>query len=252
MVCKMPKPSQNFVVTERAPCGLICSRCDSYTAKICSGCYSENSKISNKCAVLKGEPFEEAKKVINCMREKGVEQCLDCELFETCEIYEALLIKCPFKRPVHDLKPGFSYLVKERKPELGFKIFYEMVRHGTDGLCISRQHPKYLEKKLGRSNYEVYWLTGVAGKNNIDPTKIGILSDTIIQFIEKHEDSVMILDGIELLITHNDFSNALRMVNHITEQVMQHNARFIVTIDERTLDKKELALLERSMEVVGG
>jgi hypothetical protein len=248
----MSRASNNSVITERAPCGLICSKCDSFIAKICSGCYSENSKKREKCTVLNGEPFEEAKTLVQCMNEKGVDQCLDCELLETCEIYETMLIKCPFKRPVYDLKPGFSYLVKEKKSELGLKIFYEMVRHGTDGLCISRQHPKYLEKKLGRGNFEIFWLTGVAGKNNIDPTKIGILSDAIIQFIEKHEDTVIILDGLELLVTHNDFPNALRMVNHITEQVMQSNARFIVTIDERTLDKKELALLERIMEVVGG
>ncbi len=205
-----------------------------------------------KCIVLDGKPFEESKILIQCLMDKGLEQCLDCESLKTCEIYETMLIKCPFKRPVHDLKPGFSYLVKEKKPELGFKIFREMVRHGTHGLCISRQHPKYLENKLGKGRFEIYWLTSVAGKNNIDPTNIGIMSDLVIQFIKKHDDTVIILDGFELVITHNDFSNALRMVNHITEQVMQQNASFIVTIDERTLDKKEVALLERSMEVVGG
>ncbi|MEE9151256.1 MAG: DUF835 domain-containing protein [Thermoplasmata archaeon] len=248
----MSQPSSNFVITARAPCGLVCSRCDSFIAKICSGCYSENSKARKKCAVLDGEPFEEAKNLIRCMIDKGVEQCLDCELSETCEVYETMLIRCPFKRPVHDLKPGFSYLVKEKKPELGFEVFREMVRHGIEGLCLSRTHPKYLQKKLGRGDIELFWLTSVAGKNNIDPTNIGILSDIIIQFIEKHDDTVIILDGLEFVVTHNDFSNALRMVNHISEQVMQHNARLIVTLDERTLDKKEVALLERSMEVVKG
>ena len=248
----MPQASKNSVVTERAPCGLICTRCDSFLAKICSGCYAENSKISVKCIVLDGKPFEESKALIQCLMDKGLENCLECELFETCEIYEAMLMKCPFKRPVHDLKPGFSYLVKEKKPELGFKIFREMVRHGTHGLCISRQHPKYLEKKLGKGKFEIYWLTSVGGKDNIDPTNIGILSDLVLQFIKKYDDTVIILDGFELVITHNDFPNALRMVNHITEQVMQQNASFIVTVDDRTLDKKEVALLERSMEVVGG
>jgi len=243
---------KNKVVTERAPCGLICARCESFLVRKCLGCYNENSKAKQKCPVLSGEPFEESKMLIKCMGEKGVELCLDCDLYKDCEIYEALLIKCPFKRPIYDLKPGFSYLVKEKKPELGFKIFRELVRHKTDGLCISRQHPKNLRKMFKWGNFKIYWLTTLEGKDNINPENIGILSDLVIQFIQKYKDTVIILDGFELLVTHNDFPNALRMVNHISEQVMQHSARFIITIDERTLDKKELALLERSMEIVEG
>jgi hypothetical protein len=246
----MPHASIDNVVTERAPCGLICTVCESYIAKKCLGCYPQNSKSERKCIVLDGNPCDISQELIKCMKEKKVVKCTDCKLFESCETYEALLIMCPFKRPIHDLKPGFGYLVKEKKPELGFKIFADLVRHEIEGLSISRTHPKYLKEKLGKRKVKIFWLTTVEGRSNIDPTKIGILSDLMINFIQKHEDTVILLDGLELLITHNDFPNALRMVNHITEQVMQHNARFVITIDEMTLDQKELALLERSMEVV--
>ncbi len=247
----MSRKSDNKVITELAPCGLICSRCDSFLAKKCLGCYQESSKAGNSCPITLGERLEESERLIQCMDDKGVERCNECELFVDCELYEAMLITCPFKGPVHDLKPGFSYLVEERKPELSFKIFVDLVRFGSEGLCISRQHPKNIKQKLKQSNADVIWLTSLAGKGNIDPTDIGILSDTIIRFIEGHKNTAILLDGLELLITHADFPKILRMVNHITEQVMQHSARFILSIDARTLDRKELALLERNMEVVG-
>ncbi len=252
MVHPMPRRSENIVITEIAPCGLICSRCESFLAEKCSGCYTENSKRRKKCPVLDGKPFEESMILIACMKEKGVEQCTECEEFKTCEFYEAVLLKCPFKGPVYDLKPGYGYLIKEKKPDLSFRIFGDFIRHGANGLCISRQHPDKVKGRLRHGEAEIHWLTGVEGEKNIDPTNLGILSDVVIRFIEKHDNAVVILEGVELLITNNDFPKALRLVNHITEQVMQHNARFIVSIDERTLDKKEMALLERDMEVVGG
>ena len=99
---------------------------------------------------------------------------------------------------------------------------------------------------------EKYWLTSIEGEGNIDPTNLGIISDTIIKFIKKNKDAVVLLDGFELLITHNDFPGVLRMIDHVIEQCMQNNAAMVVPLDERTLDKKELALLERTMEVMEG
>ena len=63
-------------------------------------------------------------------------------------------------------------------------------------------------------------------------------------------NTLSILDVLELLFTHNDFPSVLRMVNHVTEQVMQHNGKLIISIDERTLDPKELALLEKNIEIL--
>jgi hypothetical protein len=40
------------------------------------------------------------------------------------------------------------------------------------------------------------------------------------------------------------------MVNRLIETVMQRDTRLIITLDERTLEKKEMALMERNMEVV--
>ena len=163
-----------------------------------------------------------------------------------------MLIKCPFSRPVHELNKGVTYLIKEKKPDFSFKVFTDMLRHGVRGLCISRQHPKNLKKRLGWKDVEIYWLTSLEGDKNVNPTDLGILSEIILKFLNEQvlNESVIILDGLELLFTHNDPPKVLRTVNRLTEQVMHENGRLILTIDERTLDKKELALLERNMDVL--
>jgi hypothetical protein len=242
----------NNVVTEIAPCGLLCLQCRLYQAKICQGCYNENQKLDEKCPVTGEVPFEESLHLITCMNEKGVDKCEDCTEFPECSIYEAMLIKCPFSRPVHELKEGLTYLIKEKKPDFSFLIFTDMLRHGSKGLCISRQHPKNLKDRPNWKDVQIFWLTTIEGDNNINPTDLGILSEVISNFLGEQvlNECVVLLEGLELLFTHNDFPKVLRMVNHTTEQVMHENGRLILSIDERTLDKKELALLERNMEIL--
>jgi hypothetical protein len=246
----MPESNENNVTTEIAPCGLLCIQCHLFETLLCSGCYNENQKLIEKCAVTGENPYEESLKLISCMNEKGVNMCSGCEEFQGCNIYETMFIKCPFSKPEFQLEPGVTYLIKEKKPEFSFRIFSDWVRHGTRGLCITRQHPKNLKDKSFWKDVKIFWLTTIEGADNINPTDIGIISKVISQFVNEYRDTVTILDGLELLFTHNDFPTVLRMVNHITEQVMQHNGRLIITVDERTLDPKEIALLEKNIEIL--
>ncbi len=151
---------------------------------------------------------------------------------------------------VYELRRGFSYLVKETKPNKSFEIFVDQVTHNIQGLCVTRQHPTIIRKEWGLEKTPIIWLSNQLGKVYVNPSNIGILSDTIIRFVEKSGDGVILIDGIEFLIVNNDFDKVLRMVHHVTEAVMENRSRLIVSIDPRTLETRELALLERNMEII--
>lgn len=246
----MSNVRENHVITEIAPCGLLCSKCPLYVAKICFGCYNENMYLKEKCPVTGENPYEESLKLITCMNERDVSMCTECQDYGDCEIYEMMFIKCPFSKPQYQLESGATYLVKERKPEFALKVFSDWVRQGTKGLCISRRHPKNLRTRSYWDDVQIHWLTTIEGKNNINPMNLGIISQVIGQFVSEYKNTVIYLDGLELLFTHSDFPAVLRMISHVTEQIMQHNGRLILTIDERTLDPKELALLEKNIEIL--
>ena len=151
---------------------------------------------------------------------------------------------------VYELRRGFSYLVKETKPNKSFEIFVDQVTHNIQGLCVTRQHPTDIRKEWGLEKTPIIWLSNQLGKVYVNPSNIGILSDTIIRFVEKSGDGVILIDGIEFLIVNNDFDKVLRMVHHVTEAVMENRSRLIVSVDPRTLETRELALLERNMEII--
>ena len=149
-----------------------------------------------------------------------------------------------------ELRKGYGYIIKETKPERSFEIFVDQVTHNIQGLCITREHPGIIRKKWGMEKTPIIWLSNQLGRVYVNPTNIGILSDTIIRFIEKSGDSVVMIDGIEFLIVNNDFEKVLRMVHHIAEATMEYKCRLIISVDPRTLDIRQMALLERNMEII--
>ncbi len=95
------------------------------------------------------------------------------------------------------------------------------------------------------------WLSHTPGEDYHNPTAIGTLAKTVSRFIEESGgEAVILLDGLEYLIVNNGFLQTLMFVEHVNEFVMQRKAVVIVPVSPDALEEKELALLERNLEVV--
>jgi len=44
------------------------------------------------------------------------------------------------------LAPGACYLIKEKKPDLSYRLFSMLTRGGTPGLVITRQYPERVRR----------------------------------------------------------------------------------------------------------
>jgi two-component system cell cycle response regulator len=152
------------------------------------------------------------------------------------------------------LVPGKSYVVEESPPDVSFDAFTNLVStldekgKKTHGLMLTRQHPDLVRQKYGLESTSIYWLATRAGDGVISPTNLSILTQTMIKFAEGHEDGVILLDGLEYLVSNNDFNKVLRMVDQVNDHISQSGSRLILPVDPRALDRKELALLQRNME----
>jgi DNA-binding response OmpR family regulator len=150
----------------------------------------------------------------------------------------------------YTVRRGFGYIVKEKKPVRSFQVFVDQVTHDIQGLCVTRQHPGTIRSRWGLEKTPIIWLSNKVGKVYVNPTNIGILSDTIIRFVEKSGESIVLIDGLEFLIVNNDFEKVLRMIHHISEAVMEYKSRLLISVDPRILETREMALLERNMEMI--
>jgi hypothetical protein len=157
-----------------------------------------------------------------------------------------------------EVRQGWSYVVKEERPEKSFSLFSSLVGSGARGLCISRSHPDLLKQKYG-FEADTIWLTktetaqessGKKGAEFVSPNNLARLASAVRDFLSKGEGGAVIIEGMEYLTTQNDFKSVLRFVQLINEQVVLDKGYLIIPVDEGTMDPKDFSLVEREMSQV--
>lgn len=150
-----------------------------------------------------------------------------------------------------DLDSSASYLIEARSPELSYRLFELLLQQKIPALCITRQYPDRVRRERGLADVRVIWLSHTPGEDFHNPTAIGTLANVIQKFIEDNGgEGVVLLDGIEYLVINNGFLQTLRFVEHVNEFVMQRKAVLLMPVSPDTLEEKELALLERNLNVL--
>jgi hypothetical protein len=156
------------------------------------------------------------------------------------------------------LLPGWSYVVKEERPEKSFALFTSLVSQGGRGLCISRTHPDQLKLKY-KFQAESLWLTKTETSQvpresgdveYVSPNNLAHLASAIREFLAKGESGAVIIEGLEYLTTQNDFKSVLRFIQLINEQVVLDKGYLLIPVDDATMDSKDFSLIEREMSQV--
>ena len=216
-------------------CGVNCQICKKFIDRSCLGC--------------KNDPKHEECAVYLCTQKKKIEDCSFCAKRVSCKILLEKAFTDFMPMPKYYMRKGI-YLIKESKAEHSFRVFVDTISMGAKGLCITRQYPQAVREKYGLKMTPILWLSTVQGENNIEPTKIERLSSVINDFISKSDDSIVLLDGLEYLITHNDFHSVLRLMNFISEGITMKKSCLVISVNPLAFKEKELALLERDVTVL--
>lgn len=116
-------------------------------------------------------------------------------------------------------------------------------------MIISRRHPSQLGIERG-DNIERYWLASEFGRNVLDPQNLGLLTDTIINFLSGVEDGFLLLEGLDYLTVMNGFDNVMKMIYRVTEATVLHGGIVLVTLDPDAFGTRERALLGSELRSV--
>jgi Protein of unknown function (DUF835) len=150
-----------------------------------------------------------------------------------------------------DIEKGVCYLVKEKKPDVSYRLFEVLLEQKIPGLIVTRQYPERVRRERDLSEARIIWLSHTPGEDFHNPTAIGTLAKVIQKFIEDNGgEGAILLDGLEFLIINNGFLQTLMFVEHVNEFIMQHRAILLLPVSPETLEEKELALLERNVKVL--
>jgi len=155
----------------------------------------------------------------------------------------------------YTLRRGRAHIIEEHQGSLSYEIMSDLVSGrgsgpGMSGLIVSRQHPNLLRSKYGFEGVSMIWLATQAGDSTLDPTSLGILARSVEDFLSKNPGGVVLVDGIEYLMTNNDFRKVARTLEQISDSVMDSRGILLMAVDPRAFDPRELAILERDLEVI--
>ncbi len=150
-----------------------------------------------------------------------------------------------------NLPRGYSYLVEEKTPSLCFEVFKDLVTHGNQGLCITRTMPRKVRSQYGLEKTPILWLTRVAdSKDILRPYPVGKISETVQLFISAGKNTVVLLDGVEYLVMHNDFKTVLTSLQDLNEFIAQHDSILILPADPEAMEAQQFALLRRDLRMI--
>jgi archaellum biogenesis ATPase FlaH len=92
------------------------------------------------------------------------------------------------------------------------------------------------------------WLSNVGRDNAIRPKDLEKLSVALEQFLSQSGGGIVLLDGLEYLITNNNFITVLRLIQSLRDQVAINQSILLMAVNRSTLESHQLNLLEREVD----
>lgn len=151
----------------------------------------------------------------------------------------------------HVLESGAAYIIKEETPVKSYDFFVDLVTHGTEGFVITRDYPEKIKEKYNLTTVPIVWLTNIERDDAINPAELSKLYYEIVNALKKSKKNiVIILSGLEYLISQNDFKSVLRFLQLVRDQIIVHNSILLLPVSPMTFEEKELKIIEGELSIL--
>lgn len=144
---------------------------------------------------------------------------------------------------------GESYLVEGKEPSEAFEIFKDAVTHGVQGFAICRIHPKKVRSRYDLKKTPILWLSTIETEDSVDPKDLAKINHMLNEFFKRASNPIILLEGLEYLIIQNSFEKVIKALHSLNDYVIMSNSRLLVPLNPKTLEKKEVSILEKEFQI---
>jgi putative methionine-R-sulfoxide reductase with GAF domain len=142
---------------------------------------------------------------------------------------------------LNNLQPGGCYLSESH--ERCFKAYAILSMEGVPGLSIVRDDPQRLMDNYGIKKEEIVLLSSRTFKGFETLEDLQAVSRRLSQFLLESGEGVVLLDGLEYLISRFGFEVVYSFVQEKRFDFLQSQAVLLVPMDMETIEGREKALL---------
>jgi predicted hydrocarbon binding protein len=148
----------------------------------------------------------------------------------------------------YSLDGGYSYVIKEEIPDQALDIFVDAAKHGVPCLCVTREYPEKIKERHDLKDVPFLWLSMDQERNYArDPSNIALIYSDIKTFVSENKGCMVLLLGLEYLISQNGFAKVLNLLQHVNDKIAVSDSVLLASISPLTLPESDLKMLEKEM-----
>lgn len=148
------------------------------------------------------------------------------------------------------VQSGHCYLIEEERPTYSNVLLARKMEEKFRGLVITRMNPKRIRDEL-HVIPDILWLTDKeSSEEETVPPSLEMIIHKIEEFIEAGGQGIVVLDGIQYLVSSTNFESVLRFLRSLIDEISESKCIFAISLSPETMKPQELAILEREMEVL--
>ncbi|MGC1119551.1 MAG: DUF835 domain-containing protein [Candidatus Methanofastidiosia archaeon] len=196
--------------------------------------------------------LEKIQQIQNELEEKPIEKDMTVFLYAGGVLLIAAVVAVVFatrKKVSTKLEKGRLYLLLEPQPKKGLQVIKEYGRVGYEGLVISRLPPEQIRKKKLKKQ-KVLQFSSTSKEDSIPPDNVVNILLGMKEFMTSRDSSIILLDSLDYLIIQNSFEDAFSFIQKLAESVTLYKGIVLVVLNPKSVEERELVLLEGEMELL--
>ena len=217
---------------------------ESVEAKEGKTCDFGRGYLSGIVSQLLGKRFEVDE--VECTSQ-GYMVCV-MQVYEVVDVLKSPRFKEEETMRKYNLDLGYSYVIKEEIPDQAFDIFVDAAKHGVPCLCVTREYPEKIKDRFGLKAVPFLWLSMDQEKSYArDPTNVAMLYSDIKTFVADNKNCMVLLSGLEYLVSQNGFPKVLKLLQHVNDKIAVSDSVLLASISPLTIPEADLKMLEKEM-----
>ena len=124
----------------------------------------------------------------------------------------------------------------------------DAAKHGVPCLCVTREYPEKIKDRFDLKAVPFLWLSMDQEKVYArDPTNVALLYSDLKTYIAENRGCMVLLTGLEYLISQNGFPKVLKLLQHINDKIAVTDSVLLTSISPLTIPEADLKMLEKEM-----
>ena len=142
-------------------------------------------------------------------------------------------------------KGEINFIDMENSREKAMRLALSFGNNSMPTLIISRINPHILRRKYGFDDrLSLRWLATTESEDTLYP-HLEEIKKEIFSYVEGHEESVIVLDGLEYLVKMHGFDAVLNLLWILQDRVSTTKSIVLIPINPGVLERKNLEALRR-------